>query len=191
MEIAANAITTLSIIAAARNSVHTWWLGIIGCVLFVIVFVGVQLYADATLQIFFIGSSAAGWWLWLKGNRGDTLPVRRITRRALAVMIAAGIVVAIGYGALLHRYTNAYAPFIDSAVLVLSVIAQLLLMRRMLETWMFWIVVDLIAVPLFFVREIYLTSFLYAFYLVNAFYGFWRWRRELESGTPPQIQSTK
>jgi len=177
VEIAANLVSTASIVLAARNSVHTWWTGIVGCALFIVVFFGARLYADATLQVFFIGSSAVGWWLWAKGDRGAALPIRRTPPIVLASMGLAALVVGAAYGALLHRFTNAYAPFLDSAVLVLSVVAQLLLMRRLLETWVFWIAVDLIAVPLYSVRGLYLTALLYFAYLVNAAYGLWRWRQ--------------
>ena len=59
-EIAANAVMALSIGLAARNSVHTWSTGIAGCLLFIVVFVHNQLYADATLQLFFIATSLRG-----------------------------------------------------------------------------------------------------------------------------------
>jgi nicotinamide mononucleotide transporter len=59
------------------NNVHTWWTGIVGCVLFGWVFFGAKLYADVTLQLFFIITSALGWWQWTRGERGSELPVRR------------------------------------------------------------------------------------------------------------------
>lgn len=64
-EITANAVTALSIFLAARNSVHTWWSGIIGGLLFIVVFYQAKLYADASLQIFFIVTSSTGWRVWL------------------------------------------------------------------------------------------------------------------------------
>jgi nicotinamide mononucleotide transporter len=81
------------------------------------------------------------------------------------------------YGWLLHRWTDAYAPFLDSMVLACSIVAQLLLMRREVETWWFWIVVNLMAAPLFFSRELYLTSALYVAYLANALFALRHWRQ--------------
>ena len=98
LEVVANAVATGSIVLAARNSVHSWWTGVIGCALFLAVFFGARLYADATLQVFFIGSSLAGWWLWLKGDRGAPLPVRRAPPRLLATMTGAGLAVDGGMG---------------------------------------------------------------------------------------------
>jgi len=86
IEIAANALNTLSILLAGSNSVHTWWTGIAGCLLFGAVFFSVKLYADATLQGFFVVTSVIGWWSWLHGHRGDQLPVRR-TRPQVVVWL--------------------------------------------------------------------------------------------------------
>ena len=177
IEIVANGLATASIVLAARNNIHSWWTSIAGCTLFGVVFFGARLYADATLQLFFVGASIVGWWLWLHGDAGAPIAIRRAPLRLLAAMAAASLVVGIGYGLLLHHFTDAYAPFIDSAVLVLSVSAQLLLMWRMIENWIVWLVVNSIAVPLYAVRGLELTSALYVFYWFNAFYGGWVWYR--------------
>ena len=76
-EIAACLAYAVSVWLAARNNVHTWWIGIIGSILYGWVFWSVQLYADVTLQLFFIVTSITGWIHWLKGQGGDILPVRR------------------------------------------------------------------------------------------------------------------
>lgn len=76
-EIAACLAYAVSVWLAARNNVHTWWIGIIGSILYGWVFWSVQLYADVTLQLFFIATSITGWIHWLKGQGGDILPVRR------------------------------------------------------------------------------------------------------------------
>ena len=97
--------------------------------------------------------------------------------RSLAWIVPLGLACAAGYGALLHFWTDAYAPFADSMVLVFSVIAQLLLMGRRIENWPFWLLVNSIAVPLYASRGLYLTAFLYAVYWVNAIVAWLRWRK--------------
>ncbi|TCS35626.1 nicotinamide mononucleotide transporter [Paucimonas lemoignei] len=174
LEIAANGMATISILLAGRNSVHTWWTGITGCFLFAVLFFQASLYADVVLQIFFVVTSVLGWWHWMKGAQGNALRISRADFKKLAWTIPVGLLATAGYGALLHFFTDAYAPFVDSAVLVFSVVAQLLLMQRRLETWAFWLVVNSIAVPLYASRELYLTSFLYASYWINALVS-WRW----------------
>jgi nicotinamide mononucleotide transporter len=176
LEICANIIITVSIVLAGRNSVHTWWTGIIGCGLFALLFWQVNLYADVLLQLFFILTSALGWWQWQRGDKGQALAITSASGPLLFAAVLLGAMTALAYGALLHRFTDAYAPFIDSAVLVFSVIAQLLLMQRRRQTWVFWLLVNSLAVPLFISRGLYLTAFLYALYWINALVSFYRWR---------------
>lgn len=177
LEIAANVFNAASIVLAARNSFHTWWVGIVGCVLFGFVFFNTQLYADVSLQVFFIVTSIMGWRYWVNGNAGEELAVRRTQSRPLAGMLLAGAVVAALYGWLLHRFTNAFAPFLDSVVLAFSVLGQLLLMRRRYEAWWCWLLVNSIAVPLYFTRGLTLTAVLYAAFWGNALVALFRWRK--------------
>lgn len=185
LELVADLVNLIAVLLAARNSVHTWSSGILGCVLFGWLFFESQLYADVTLQGFFIVTSALGWWAWLRGNAGTQLPVSRTAPGTLAWMAALAVVVALAYGALLHHFTDAYAPLVDSLVLTFSVLAQLLLMRRRLENWYAWLLVNTLAVPLYASRELYLTAGLYTLFWCNAWYGLYRWRRELREAAAP------
>jgi nicotinamide mononucleotide transporter len=178
LEIAANAFTAVAIFLAGRNSVHTWWTGIVGCTLFGLLFAQSRLYADVVLQVFFVATGVLGWWRWVRGRDGAPLPVTHAGLRTLLWMVPLGVVATAAYGALLHYYTNAYAPFIDSAVLVFSVIAQLLMMGRRIENWPVWLLVNTIAVPLYASRGLYLTAILYAGFWVNAIVS-WIWWRKL------------
>jgi nicotinamide mononucleotide transporter len=184
-EVAANAVTTASIFLAGRNQVLTWPVGIAGSLLFGAVFYHHQLYADALLQIFFVATSLAGWRQWRQGERDRQPPVTRVAPRTLGLMLFAAAGVTALYGGLLHRYTNAYAPFADSAVLGFSVVAQLLLMQRRLETWPTWWLVNTLSVPLFASRGLTLTAVLYAAYWVNSLWGGWHWWRQWRASQGP------
>jgi nicotinamide mononucleotide transporter len=177
LELAANATYAVSVFLAARNSVHTWWIGILGCILFGLLFYDSRLYADVVLQFFFVGTSLVGWLGWAKAFYG--LPIRTSSRDQILGSIALSVAVTAAWGWMLHRYTDAYAPFADSAILVGSVAAQILLMRRRIETWYAWILVDLVAVPLYASRGLVLTALLYAAFTANAFVGLQRWRSEM------------
>ncbi|QIL89538.1 nicotinamide riboside transporter PnuC [Microbulbifer harenosus] len=181
LEIAASVTTSISILLAGRNSVHTWWTGIIGCVLFGMLFYQAKLYADVVLQLFFIGTSIFGWWQWLYGEGGQEKSIRRAGFKRVAVLAPTGVVVATAYGILLHTFTDAYGPFLDSGILVFSVIGQCLLMQRQLECWLFWLLVNTIAVPLYASRELYLTAFLYSAYWINAILAYYYWRNQITS----------
>jgi nicotinamide mononucleotide transporter len=166
---------------AARNHWATWLLGILGCSVFSLVFFRANLYADVTLQGFFVATNAIGWWLWRKpeGTRSE-LPISSVRLPTIfLIFLPLAILTAIGYGTFLAKTTNAHLPIVDSLVLTFSIVAQFLLMGRKLETWWFWIVVNIIAIPLFATKGLYLTSFVYGLFLINAVYGYFNWKKEM------------
>jgi nicotinamide mononucleotide transporter len=183
LEISANAITAISIVLAGRNSVHTWWTGMIGCVLFGALFYNNQLFADVVLQAFFFATSVYGYWIWKRNPDRDERPITSSGVKVFGLCLAGAVIVTSVYGYILYRYTNAYAPFWDSAILAFSVVAQFLLMNRKIETWPFWMVVNTIAVPLYFGRGLHLTSGLYALYWGHAVIAFLYWRGLLKLRT--------
>jgi nicotinamide mononucleotide transporter len=189
LELAANLFTAMAIFLAGRNSVHTWWSGIVGCTLFALLFYQANLYADMLLQAFFIVTSVLGWWKWVRGAHGDPLPITHANFASLLWTVPAGVAATAAYGALLHFYTNAYAPFVDSAVLVFSIIGQILLIQRRIENWAFWLLVNSIATPLYFSRGLYLTGALYIAFWINALAS-WMWWRKLarDAATLPAHQ---
>ena len=130
----------------------------------------ISVLQDAMPQVML---TAAG----IQGNAGTGLPVRRTRSLPLAGMLLAGAIVAAVYGWLLHCFTNAYAPFLDSVVLAFSVLGQLLLMRRRYESWWCWLLVNAIAVPLYLTRGLTVTAILYAAFWINAVVALVRWRK--------------
>ncbi len=185
VELGANGFNTLAIVLAGRNSVHTWWTGIIGGLLFGYVFLEAKLYADVTLQVFFLVTSIDGWRRW-QGESTRALPVTRTKALTLGKLTLAGALVVVGYGFLLHRFTDAYAPFLDSAILAFSVLGQFLLMQRRVETWWCWLLVNTLAVPVYWQRGLHVTSLLYAAYWVNAAISLRHWRSDLAAPPAPQ-----
>jgi nicotinamide mononucleotide transporter len=177
VDIAANLFNAASILLAEVNSLHTWWVGIVGCVLLGWVFFNTQLYADVTLQVFFIVTSIVDWRNWARGNAGIALPVLLTRPLSLTGMLLAGALVAALYGWLLHRFTNAFAPFLDSIVMAFSVLGQLLLKRRSYESWWCWLLVNSIAVPRYLTRHLTVTAVLYAAFWINALGALFRWRK--------------
>lgn len=175
LEWAANIATAICIFLAGRNNVHTWWTGIIACILFMFLFYEWKLYADAKLQVFFVITGIIGWYGWIKTPNKPALAVTHTGWDEQTTAIFVTLVAYLGYTMVLVNYTDAVAPFWDSAVLFFSINAQLLMMRRKVESWPLWLIVNTIAVPLFASRELYLTSFMYSLFWLNAVYSWWYW----------------
>lgn len=177
LEIAANVAAAAAILLAGRNSVHGWWLSIIAGGLFALVFLQARLYGQVALQGFFIVVSALGWWQWLRGDGGAPLRISRTAARAWPWLVLLALVVTLGQGWLLSHYTDGQAPYADAAMLVLSMIGQLMMMRRKLECWWVWLLVNSIAIPLYYSDGLYVTAVLYVGFWINAVVALRHWRR--------------
>ena len=178
VEVGANLFNAASILLAGRNSVHTWWTGICGCLLFTHVFFGAKLYADVTLQVFFILTSVVGWWRWRSGRvRPSELPIRRTPRLlgwACLPRPAWSWPWATAGCSTASRTPLRRSRFGGAGV---QRVGQFLLVARRLETWWCWLLVNTIAVPLYGARGLYLTAALYVVFWVNAIVSLRRWRR--------------
>lgn len=176
LEIFSAAMTAICVFLAGRNSVHTWWTGIIATIAYGVLFFQNQLYADATLQVFFVVTGILGWVWWASNKELAKIQFEAPRNIGLGVLIA--VVVAALYAALLHFNTDAYMPGPDSLVLTFSILGQILLMRRKVESWYVWVVVNCISVPLYFSRGLTLSAALYTAFLAHAIYTSYTWYKE-------------
>ncbi len=178
LEAIANLLNLSAVYLARKNHVLTWPVGIVACALFAVLFYEVKLYADVALQGFFILTGAIGLWNWKFGSAGKTeLPITRSKGRTLALQFSASVALTGLYGSFLHLHTDASFPFVDSVVLMFSVWGQLLMMARKVENWLVWIIVNVIAVPLYASKNLYLTSAVYFAFLLMAIWGWFSWRQ--------------
>lgn len=179
LEWACNLTSLVCVILAARNHVLTWPIGIMSCVLFTVLFTDAKLYAEAVLQVFFIATSAWGWWHWSAQQGKPAAPIRTlalpVTGFWMLVAITGGAMYAWG----LQHWTDAASPWLDSQVLTLSMLAQWWLMERNIRCWWFWLAVNTISVPLYVSRELHISAVFYALYWVMAIVACLHWRKQL------------
>lgn len=177
---------------AARNSIWNFPLAILNGGLYAAVFRQARLYSDAGLQLAFIALAIYGWAKWLRGTAvaaAPPLPITATPRRVAVWLGGAGLLFAAGAGFLFSRYTNAALPYWDSTTTAISLAAQALLSRRHIENWLLWIGVDVAYVGMYWHRDLYLTSALYAVFLVLATYGYWQWRRGMMVPAPSTVNN--
>ncbi|NUZ04254.1 nicotinamide riboside transporter PnuC [Piscinibacter koreensis] len=177
IEVAANMAALASILLAGRNNVNTWWTGMLACTLFGFVFHASRLYAGMALQVFLVVTSALGWWSWLGGAKRAPLAVAHVAPVRVAAIFGAAAAGAALYGHGLALRTDAAAPYVDAVILAFSVTAQLLMMRRKVEAWPFWLLVNSVAVPLYASRGLWLTAALFGVFWVNALVSWRHWHR--------------
>jgi nicotinamide mononucleotide transporter len=161
---------------AAVRSIANFGVGMLNNVCWLVLFADAALYADAGLQIAYLGLSAAGWWAWLRGGpRRSELRVRRASMPLLAGT-AVGVVALTAALVPILEAADGAAPLRDALTTAMSLGAMLLLAAKVLENWYVWIAVDLIYVPLYLDRGLYLTAVVYAIFLLICVRAAFEWR---------------
>ncbi|WP_447760981.1 nicotinamide riboside transporter PnuC [Sphingopyxis panaciterrae] len=182
LEWIAAALVLINVALVALRSVWNYPFALVAVSLYAIVFYEARLYSDMLLQGFFFVLNLYGWAAWMRARDEGGIPVGWMTPRARAAWGAATVAAWIGWSYMMHRHTDAAAPWIDGAVAMLSITAQWLLARRRVESWWLWILVDLIAIPLFAWRGLYATSAVYVVLLGLSIDGLIQWRRAAATG---------
>ncbi len=178
LEIIATVTGLISVWLTARENIWAWPAGLINVACFFYMFWEVKLYADMTLQVVFFILSIYGWIIWLT-NRGTAKvrPTRKITRGTRRSLIILLVAVSTLWGYLLQQYTDASIPYMDAFIATLSLIAQYLLSRKVLENWLCWIIVDILSIGMYAYKELYTLTFLYVVFLGIATMGWLSWRK--------------
>lgn len=171
---------------AARNNIYTWPFGLINVSSFFIIFWQVQLYADMFLQLYFFAMSIYGWIFWHK-QKDKIEKIRLLKLKAILISIGAMAIAVYLLGALISNIHILYPsifekeaayPYWDAFTTVLSVLASVWMARRIIESWILWILVDIVAIALYFLKGIKLVSVEYIIFLLMSTYGLIAWMAE-------------
>lgn len=179
----------ISVYLATKANILTWPTGIVNVVFLFILFFQVQLYADMFLQVYFLVVTLYGWYQWKHKPKENSITTSDFrTKIWLTIIVIIGTLMAGFLFDNIHIYLSKYFkneasyPYVDSFVMVLSIIATVLLARKKIETWYLWIIVDAVCVCLFFKKGIVFLGFEYLIFLGLATYGLFNWKKQLSNG---------
>ncbi|MCX6257198.1 MAG: nicotinamide riboside transporter PnuC [Bacteroidia bacterium] len=167
-----------------RQNILLWLFGILNAGLYIYVFFSSRLYADMSLQVYYLVVSLYGWYHWVFGSKNnDTheLPVSRLIWKQAVILFFIFIILFISLYFILKKYTDSPVPTGDSFATALSIVATWMLARKILEHWLVWIVVDAFCMGLFYYKDLYPTVFLYFVFTVMAFTGYFQWKKTISS----------
>ena len=172
-------ITGIACVAlAVAQRIETFPVGIANNVFFVVLFADARLYADAGLQIVYVILGCYGWWSWRYGGVDRTrLSVRRTTAGEWAILAGAGVVLTGALYLFLTSFTGSTVPLADALTTALSLLATYGQSRKLVESWWLWIAADLIYIPLYGYKELWLTAILYVAFMILSVFGLRAWTR--------------
>jgi nicotinamide mononucleotide transporter len=168
-----------------RESIWAWPLGVLNAVFYIIVFARTGLYSDTGLQGVYFVLSLYGWWHWLRGGpQHEPVVVSRTPARLWLLLTAIMVGTWLLLSAITSRIPGAAMPHLDAALVAISLVAQWMMTRKLLENWLLWIAVDVVYIGLFVNRQLPLTAVLYLVFLGLAILGYVQWRRSAQGARP-------
>ena len=165
-----------------------WVVGFLTSLVYVFVFLFAKIYADMGLQTYYVGISIYGFYQWTRKKHemhteNDSLPSDRILYTHLSLPLFMGIIgtLAVVFAILwylLHQFTDSPIPVGDAFTTSVGIVATWMLARRIIEHWIFWVIVNLISVYLYYLRGLSPTMLLYFCYATLAIVGYYNWRKK-------------
>jgi nicotinamide mononucleotide transporter len=182
-EAIAAALGLAYLLLAMRRSLLCWLCAFVSTAIYLVLFAKAALYMQSALQVFYLVMAVYGFIDWRKGRTQEAgVLIRTWTvRQHVLAMVAVGVATAINGWLLDH--TDAAAPYLDSFVTWSSVITTWMVARRVLENWLYWIVVDALAAYLYFTQGLLVTTILFVIYLGIVVRGYFVWRQERRAQT--------
>jgi nicotinamide mononucleotide transporter len=178
-------ITALAyVIFASHGSLWCWPAAMISTLLYTYIFYDVYLWSDSALQVYYFAMAIYGWWNWSKHSSSDDSQQLEIVQYELYYHIVAitGLVVfSLILGYVMANYTPSHFPYLDAATTVFAIFATYLVAQRVLENWLYWIVIDFVSIYLYHAKDLAPTAILFVLYVVLAAYAYFQWRKILLS----------
>jgi nicotinamide mononucleotide transporter len=176
IEMAATVASLICVWLAVRGQRLTWLIGLLAVVLYALVFWRARLYANLLLQAVFFAQNAYGWFYW-RTDRSQP-PLTRLSIRSWGGALAAIAFLTPAYAWLvLALEADARYPWVDGLTAAMGLVANLLLARRVLDSWLIWLVTDAILTFLFIRTGLWPSVALYAVLTGMAVNGYLTWRQ--------------
>ncbi|NUR58191.1 MAG: nicotinamide mononucleotide transporter [Catenulispora sp.] len=179
----------LGVWLTVRARVWNFPVGLANNVFFFVLFWTAKLYADAVLQIIYFALGIAGWWQWLHGGERRGRRTMAHVGRGMLVAVLLFVVPATWVLTVVLRHADDIAPFWDALTTALSLGAQWLLNLKLFENWYFWMAADVVYIPLYFVKSLYLTGIVYVVFLGLCGLGARAWHRQTTA--PPRARGVE
>jgi len=170
----------LSVWYAKKENLLVYPTGIISVLIYVYICFFAGLYADMGINFFYFLMSVFGWYKWTRKDQSDHfIPISRCNPVFHVSGILATIFFFVVLRYLLSNYTDSTVPNIDAATTAVFIVGMWLMALKKIENWVYWIIGDVISIPLYFYKGLVLTSFQFTVFLILAIMGYLEWRNKM------------
>ena len=174
LESLAVTFSLIYVILAARENILCWLAAAISVCLYIYICFHAKLYAETALQIFYLIMAVLGYLNWKKLNFKES-SIKELNIRQHIAIIFSGLIISFFLGFVLTTYTDAKMPLLDAFTTVFSVIATLMVIKKILENWLYFIAIDIASIYLYYSRDLNQTAILFILYSIIAIIGYYNW----------------
>jgi nicotinamide mononucleotide transporter len=184
------------VILAAIENVWCWLFGILSSALSVYLCYAGHLFLESGLQVFYVFIGIYGWYEWLYGaaNRPSLkdnkyneqlrpskseLHIISFSLLKISYLILIGCVIWIPFGYIAHNYSTQVYPYLDAFITAFSIVATWMTAKKIIQNWIFWLIIDALAIVLYGSRGYYLIALLYAIYTILSIIGYLQWKKRI------------
>jgi nicotinamide mononucleotide transporter len=179
LELIASLAALAGVYLTSRKLSLGWIIGALGSVLYTVLFFEGKLYAESVLQLIYAVLGIRGWMLWKHEKAFQMLPVTRLTRNSFFRGSSITLILTIGIGWLLSRYSDTDVPWLDAFLAAAGLTVTVWMMLRYLENWLFWIGIDIASAVLYFSRSMPIAALVYLVFTALAVYGYVQWKNDM------------
>ncbi|CAA6811337.1 MAG: Predicted thiamin transporter PnuT [uncultured Sulfurovum sp.] len=180
-EIVAALLGVAYVVLAAKESLWAWVFGFFSTIIYTIIFWEGALFSSSLLNFYYMVMAVYGYYSWRNGSEDKMLQIKTYPISKNLKFIGVGIVISILLGYLSTTYTDAKLAYMDAFVMVFSIIATWLLTQKVLENWIYWLVIDSVATVLYFKTGYLATVILFSIYIILAIYAYGTWKKEFNA----------
>ncbi len=176
LELTAVVFAVAYLLLAVKDNVLCWSAALVSTAIFLFIFWQVKLYMESGLQIYYIVMACYGWYQWTRAGPNEgalTVSSWSLQNHVIAVLVILTATFFSGY--ILDTGSDARLPFLDSFTTWASIVTTYMVAKKILENWIYWLVIDSVSIYLYLDRELYFTSMLFVVYIIIIFFGWFSW----------------
>jgi nicotinamide mononucleotide transporter len=178
MEWVAFSFGVLYVVLMAWERTAAWTSALISSLAYVYVCFNSDLFLESFLQLFYAGMGIYGWISWSKRSSEDWKPIHWRLKNHL-VFLLIGLVLSFVVGLFFDLRTTQVNPYMDAGITVFSLTATFLSVKKVVENWYYWLVIDAFSLYLYGSQALYVSALLFLIYMVFSVVGLVKWRRRM------------
>jgi len=184
-ELIAMLLALAYVILAAQGSLWCWPAAFISTALYTVIFYDVLLLMDSALNVYYLIMAVYGYWVWQKSTVNSDQDTKQKDKAFAIVSWQVSwhvksflllTIISLILGFVMANYTPAAFPYLDTFTTVFAVFATYLVAKKVLENWLYWIVIDAVSIYLYIEKDLMPTVVLFVLYVFIATYGYFKWQ---------------